>query len=79
MHLDERIMQFLSIVNNMFAKANKYVDFCVYLFKNRLLSQIIHICEVGRCYIASIQSFISLSESQGIWAAGKDLHIVNRA
>lgn len=25
LHLDERIMQFLSIVNNMFAKANKYV------------------------------------------------------
>ena len=23
LHLDERIMQFLSIVNNMFAKANK--------------------------------------------------------
>ena len=25
LHLDERIMQFLSVINNMFAKTNKYV------------------------------------------------------
>ena len=29
LHLDERIMQFMAIVNNMFAKAHKLVCVCV--------------------------------------------------